>query len=522
LYFTFMSASQKLDQAGVPPGADSSPGSGGRLRAALTLGPVLLGYLIVPMAMSGTSIALPRIAADLGGSGGALQWVVTGYFLAASCLMLIAGSLGDLFGRRRIFAVGAALYSLSTAAAAFAPNVLALDAARTLSGVGAAGVMAGGGAILGSTFEGPARTRAFAMVGTMVGVGLAFGPTFAGWLVSGLGWRAMFGAFAGAGVLLVAGTLFLRESAAEHPPRFDVPGTITFVLGIIGLMYGTNQVAEEGWTSPKVLGFLGAGLLMLAVFVALERRSTHPVLDLALLGGGPFTGWLLAALTTAVGTVGVLVYLPTYLQGAGDFSAGDAGTLMLAMTFPVLAVPALTGKLVNQGVSARFLITLAITLLAGGNAWMTVLAPDSGPAQLIGPLLLIGVGNGLAAALIDAQAMEHVASDRIGMASGLLNTARGGANALVLAVFGATLISLMQSEVGGREQAGRVAAGDLDGASRAFQAQQYTDAWHIVLWTVAALCLLSCLVIHRLVGNAAANAPGHAERPAEAAAAEQG
>lgn len=187
LYFTFMSGSQKLDHAAVPSDAESPPDTEGRTRSALTLTSVLLGYLIVPMAMSGTSIALPRIAADLGGSGGTLQWVVTGYFLAASCLMLIAGSLGDLFGRRRIFAVGAVLYVVSTAAAAFAPHVLVLGAARTLSGVGAAGVMAGGGAILGSTFEGPARTRAFAMVGTSVGVGLAFGPTFAGWLVSALG-----------------------------------------------------------------------------------------------------------------------------------------------------------------------------------------------------------------------------------------------------------------------------------------------------------------------------------------------
>jgi EmrB/QacA subfamily drug resistance transporter len=512
-----MSASQKLNRAGVPLGAGSPPGPGGRVRSALTLGSVLLGYLIVPMAMSGTSIALPRIAADLGGSGGALQWVVTGYFLAASCLMLVAGSLGDLFGRRRIFAVGAVLYALSTAAAAFAPHVLVLDAARTLSGVGAAGVMAGGGAILGSTFEGPARTRAFAMVGTTVGVGLAFGPTFAGWLVSALGWRAMFGVFAGASVLLVVCTPALRESAAGHRPKVDLPGTVAFVLGIVGLMYGINQVASAGWTSPRVLGFLGAGLLMFVVFVVLERRSTHPVLELALLRGGPFTGWLLAALTTALGTVGVLVYLPTYLQGAGTFSAGDAGTLMLAMTLPVLAVPPLAGKLVNQGMSARLLITLAITLIAVGNAWMTVLAPDSRSVQLIGPLLLIGVGNGLAAALVDAQAMEHVAPERIGMASGLLNTARGGANALVLAVFGAALITLMQSEVGGRERAGRVAAGDLDGGSHAFLAEQYTHAWHVVLWTVAILCLLSGLAIHRLVGSAARNA----QRPAGATAVEQ-
>jgi EmrB/QacA subfamily drug resistance transporter len=508
LYFTYMSASQKLDQAEVPSGAEPPPPS--RLRGALTLGSVLLGYLIVPMAMSGTSVALPRIASDIGGSGGALQWVVTGYFLAASCLMLVAGSLGDLFGRRRIFAVGAALYVISTGGAALAPNVLLLDVARTLSGVGAAGVMAGGGAILGSTFTGAARTRAFAMVGTTVGAGLAFGPTFAGWLVSTLDWRAMFGAFAVAGVLMLAGTLVLRESAAAHRPKFDLPGTVTFVLGVIGLMYGTNQVASGGWTSPTVLGFLAAGLVMLTVFVVLERRTEHPVLDLALLRGGPFSGWLLAAVTTAVGTVGVLVYLPTYLQGAGGFSAGDAGTLMLAMTLPVLLLPPLAGKLVNQGVSPRLLIVSAVALIAGGNAWMTVLNPDSGALQLAGPLLLIGVGNGLSAALVDAQAMEHVVPDRIGMASGLLNTARGGVNALVLAVFGAVLITLMESDVGGREQAGRVAAGDLDEGAHAFLADQYTEAWRVVLWGVVAVCVLAGLVIHRLVGST----PRTAAKPA--------
>lgn len=350
------------------------------------------------------------------------------------------------------------------------------------------------------------------MVGTTVGVGLAFGPTFAGWLVSTVGWREMFAAFAAAGVLLVAGTLFMSESAAEQRYRFDLAGSLTFMLGIIGLMYGTNLVASSGWASPKVLGCVGAGLLLFVLFVVVERRVHTPVLDLDLLRGGPFAGWLLAALTTAVGTVGVLVYLPTYLQGAGGYSAGDAGTMMLAMTLPVLLVPPLAGRLVNQGAPPRLLIILAIGLIAGGNAWLTVLAPGSGVANLVGPLVLIGVGNGLAAALIDAQAMEHVAPDRVGMASGLLNTMRGGANALVLAIFGALLITLMESSVGGREVAGRIAAGDLGEGRTEFLTTKYTEAWHVVLWAVAALCAVSALVVHRLIGLR----PAHRDDPAPA------
>ncbi|MEU6107404.1 MFS transporter [Streptomyces albidoflavus] len=467
-------------------------------RAALTLGPVLLGCLVVPMAMSGTSAALPRIAAGLGGGGGALQWVVTGYFLAASSLMLVAGALGDRYGRRRVFAAGAALYALSAFGAALAPQLLALNVARTLSGVGAAGVMACGGAVLAGAFEGPARTRAFALVGTAVGVGLAFGPTFGGWLVTALGWRAMFAAFGAAGVLLVVGAGFMAESRAARRTPFDLPGAAAFVLGAVGLMYGTNQAATYGWSSPRVLGWFGAGLLLLALFAARQRRTAYPLLDLGLLRGGPFAGWLLAALTAAVGTAGLLVHLPAYLQGAGGLSAGDAGTVLLALTLPVLAVPPLAGRLVNAGASPRLLILLGLGLVAAGNAWLTVLAPDSGAAVLTGPLLCVGAGNGLAAALVDAQAMAHVPPGRVGMAAGLLNTVRGGANALVLAVFGAALISLMAPSAGGREVAGRVAAGDLGDGPREALAEAYTAAWHSVLWAVAGLCAAAALAVHLL------------------------
>ncbi|MEV8411084.1 MFS transporter, partial [Streptomyces niveus] len=152
-------------------------------RAATTLTVVLLGYLTLPMAMSGITVALPRIGADLDASGAALNWVVVGYFLAASSFTLVAGSLGDLFGRRRLFAVGAAVYTAGTLASAFSHHILLLDAARVLSGVGSAGVMASGGALLAATFTGAARSRAFASVGTAVGIGLAAGPTFAGTMV---------------------------------------------------------------------------------------------------------------------------------------------------------------------------------------------------------------------------------------------------------------------------------------------------------------------------------------------------
>jgi hypothetical protein len=237
--------------------------------------------------------------------------------------------------------------------------------------------------------------------------------------------------------------------------------------------------------------------VLLAGFVALERRTDHPVLDLALLRHPPFVGWLLAALALAVGTVGVLVYLPTYLQGAGGLTAQAAGAVMLAMTVPVLVVPPLAGQLVNAGVPARTLVLAALGCLAAGNAWLTVLRPDAGVALLVGPLLLAGIGNGTAVALIDAQAMGLVGPDRVGMASGLLNTMRGGANTIVLAAFGGVLATVVQAGVGDRALASRVALGDLPAGDPAL-AGHYTSAWHVALWAVAALCAGLGLLVLRL------------------------
>ncbi|MFI1258626.1 MFS transporter [Streptomyces netropsis] len=460
---------------------------------------VLLGFLTLPMSMSGTTVAIPRIGDDLHASGAALQWVVTGYFLTASSFMLVSGSLADLFGRRRIFATGAAVYTAGALGSAVASDIALLDVARTLSGVGAAGVMAGGGALLASTFQGAARTRAFAAMGTVAGVGLAIGPTLSGWLVGGLGWRVTFGLFAGIGLVMLAGAAFVTESRADRRPKVDRPGVATFISGLALLMFGITQGAQAGWGSWRVLGPVAAGLALLVVFVGVERRSDHPVLDLTLLRDRRFMGWCLAALTVPVGSSGVLVFLPTYLQGVNGVSARDAGLTMLMLTAPVLFLPAIGGRLVNRGIPARHLVGVALLLLACGNAWLTVLHPGIAPLALLGPLLCLGVGNGLVLGIIDAQAMSLVEPARVGMATGFLNTVKGGGNALVLAVIGAVLTSLVQARTGSAELAGRIAAGDLSGPGRELHAAQFTDAWHLVLWSAAALCALSALTVHTLL-----------------------
>ncbi|MEO3752260.1 MFS transporter [Streptomyces sp. B6B3] len=483
----------------------------GRLRASLTLAAVLLGFLTLPMLMTGTTVALPRIGNDLHASGAALQWVVVGYFLAAASTMLVAGSLGDIVGRRRMFVCGAGIYTAGALASACAGDIVLLDVARTVSGVGAAGVMASGGAILGATFTGAARTRAFAAMGSTAGVGIATGPSLAGWLVDSLGWRATFGVFAGVGTLILLGAVVIVETRARHRPRVDVVGALVLVAGLVLLMFGANQASGLGWGSAPVLGSGAAGAALLGAFVLVERRRAQPVLDLTLFADRRFAAWCLASVFVAAGPAGVMVFLPTYLQGVNDLSPRTVGLIMLMQAGPVLVLPQITGRLVNWGVSARTLVVLSLTLIAAGNAWLTTLHPGVGAAGLLGPLATMGIGMGLAMGTTDGQAMNQVDADRLGMAAGVLNTVRTTGSTLVTTVFGTSLISLLRARVGDGGLAARIAAGDLSGPDRAWRAAQYTEAWQIALWAVAAACLVAAVAVGLLLGRRDPGEHGAAE-----------
>ncbi|OEJ27342.1 arabinose ABC transporter permease [Streptomyces agglomeratus] len=469
-------------------------------RPQLTLLIVLLGYLTFPMSMSGTTIALPEIGRDLDASGASLQWVVTGYFLTASAFMLVAGSLGDLFGRRKVYATGAAVYTAGTLVASAAPDILVLDAARTLSGIGAAGVMAGGGAILATAFEGPARTKVFATVGTVAGIGIAVGPTVSGALVGAFGWRTAFLVFAVAGVVIVSATFLMSESRATARPHLDKAGAVTFIAALGLVMFAVTQGGQAGWASPRVLAPLLGGLALIALFVRVERRAARPMLDLALLRNRRFMGWIVGATSVAIGSTGVMIFFPTYLQGANGLTAGDAGLVMLMMTAPVFVVPQIGGRLVNRGVPPRHLLGTALLLSAAGNALLVLLLhPGAGAATLAAPLILIGVAGGLSMGLVDAQAMSMVGREQVGMASGLLNTIRAGSNSLVLAIFGAALITLVQTRVGDAALAADVAAGKLAGPRHAELAGQFTYAWQVALTLVALTLAVAAVLVHRML-----------------------
>ncbi|WP_033331461.1 MULTISPECIES: MFS transporter [Streptomyces] len=488
------------------------------------LAAVLLAVFVVPMSISGTAVALPDIGTSTHADLAPLQWVVNAFNVAFACFTLVWGSLADVIGRVKAFAAGVAVYAAASLASAVATDTLLLDAARALTGIGGAAIFSCGAAIVSTVFDGPARAKAFAMFGTVAGIGVAIGPSLAGVLVQGLGWRWVFAVHAVAlAVVLLAIPAISRAmpSDAGSGGRIDVPGSALFVLAMVLLTTAIVQGSQWGWGSTGVIGlFLGAAVA-LAVFAAVENRSAHPVLDLGLLRNRRFVGLCLVPVAASFGFVTVLTYLPSYLTAVTGRDTGAVGVLMLLLTAPVLAIPMLAAKLVTRGVSALTLIRASLVCLVVGDITLTLLSPSVTVLVLAAPMLITGAGMGLSAGLVDGQALELVDPAKAGMAAGFLNTLRLGSEAVAVAVYGSALATVLGTRITdgigaheGASQAARVAdqaaGGDLAGAARLsgatdhkdfvdFLTKAYDSAFHSVLWGLAAVGVVLVVVIATLL-----------------------
>ncbi|WBB70814.1 MFS transporter [Micromonospora sp. WMMD812] len=458
-----------------------------RNHPAVVLVAVLLSTLSLPVSLTGASVALPDIGRDLDAGLAAVQWVVNGYNATFASFMLATGALADLLGRRRVFAVGVTIFAGSGLLGAAAGDIMLLDAARALAGVGAAAAATSASALLAGTFHGRARARAFSIFGTTIGVGLAFGPSIAGLLIDTIGWRAVFAVPALAGVVVLALVPLLPESRAPEAGRIDWPGTVSFTAALLLLIFGFVQGPEFGWSDPRIVAaFVGAGVL-LALFVRVERRRADPMFDLALLASHRFLGICLAAATIVAVLVPLLVYLPSYLTTVVGLTPGAAGMTLILLTAPTLVLPLLTGVLTRL-VPAALVIVVSVAVVALGAAWATVLSPHSHPAGLAGPLLSIGVGVGLSIGLLDQLAIGSVAPSRAATGAGMINTARLASETIAIAVAGAVLASTT---------AGRLADPGFTGGLRT------------VLWVMAGLAVLAAAVTALLLrGRSATPAEG--------------
>jgi MFS family permease len=453
---------------------------------------VLLSSLSLPVTVTGASVALPAIATDLSAGLPAVQWVVNGYLATFAGFMLATGSLADTIGRRRVFVSGVAVFTACGLLSALAWHVVLLDVLRILAGVGAAAAASSAAAILASAFHGPARIRAFGMFGTALGVGLAFGPTIAGFLVDAIGWRAVFGVPAAACLLVLALAPALPESRAPGSRRVDRSGTASFTTALLLLIFGFVQGPAWGWTASLVLGAFAVSAVLFVVFLIVEHRQRQPMFDLRMLTNSRFVGISLAGATIVSVPLPLLVYLPAYFTTAAGMTLGQAGAVLVLLTGPTLVLPML-GQLITRVVSPQGVVVLAVALVGLGSAWLTVIGPGASVTTLAGPLLTIGAGFGVSTGLIDGVAIGTVESDRAGTAAGMFNTVRLAIETIAIAMVGAVLATTTD---------GRLAE------------PGFTAGMHIVLWWMAALALALALVLARVLLRPARRASATASQPA--------
>ncbi|MCT2593064.1 MFS transporter [Streptomyces sp. N2-109] len=425
---------------------------------------VLLSSLMFPLTITGASVALPGITGDLGAGLAASQWVVNSYNAAFAGFLVITGALADVHGRRRVFAGGVALFFVGGMTSAFAGDVLLLNTARGVSGAGAAAATTAGASILAATFEGAARGRAFGLLGTVLGVGTAFGPMVSGFLVDALSWRAVFAvpaAVAGLVLLLTPGLPVLPgkrgggqgqgQAQKRRGHGIDWSGAVLFALPLVLLIFILGEGPVLGFTHPGIVLAVAAIATLGALFVRVERRVSEPMFDLGLVANPRFLSYAVAAGSLMGILVPLLVYLPSYLIDVVGLGAGRAGVWLLMLTMPVVLLPTLGAALAKR-LPSVVLVAGSVAVSGVGALLLAVtLGPDSGPGELLASLVLIGTGAGLTMGVLDGLAISSVRAEQAGTAAGLFNTARLATETIALAAVGALLAACSGGELKGAE-----------------------------------------------------------------------
>ena len=396
-------------------------------RRWLILAIVGAAQLMVVLDATVVNVALPSAQRALGFSNGERQWIVTGYALAFGGLLPLGGRIGDLFGRKRAFLTGLIGFAGMSATAGFAQSFGWLVAARAAQGAFAALLAPAALAVVTTTFRDSSdRNRAFGIFGAIAGSGGAVGLVLGGVLTQYLSWRWTLYVNVLLALPTAAGLLILlSEHRATARAHLDIPGTLTASSGLAALVYGFSHAQSSGWSSSLTIACLAASALLLAVFVAIERRSPHPLLPLAVLADRNRSGSYIAVLVTGLGLFGVILLLTYYLQRLLGYSPVRAGLAFLPMVVATILTSTTTSTLLLARVGPRVLIVAGMAVTGGGMALLTRLGMRSTYASDVLPALLpIGVGVGLVATTSINAATAGIRPEDSGIASALVNTSQ--------------------------------------------------------------------------------------------------
>ncbi|MEO3974280.1 MFS transporter [Streptomyces sp. CAU 1734] len=381
--------------------------------------------------------ALPAIRDDLGGALADLEWTVSAYTLTFAVLLMLGAALGDRFGRRRLFLIGLAIFTAASAAAALAPGIGALIAARAVQGLGAAIMMPLSLTLLTAAVPAARRGAALGVLGAVSGVAVAAGPLIGGSLTEHISWQWIFWLNVPIGLLLLPlARLRLDESRAPGA-RLDIRGTLLVSGGLLGIVHALINGHADGWASPAVLGGLAAGTLLLLGFVRHGVTAPNPMLPMRLFRNRAFAGINAASLLMYLGMFGSIFLLSQFMQGVLGYSPTEAGLRMLPWTAMSLVVAPVAGHLADR-IGGRPVVAGGLALQALGLALFALtLEPGVSYAAQLPALITTGIGMALFFAPAASVLMASVRPEERGMASGANGALREVGGALGVSVLSA-------------------------------------------------------------------------------------
>jgi EmrB/QacA subfamily drug resistance transporter len=383
----------------------------------------VLGSTIAAIDSTVVGIALPAIGRDFSLSVASLQWVVSAYLLSLAGLLLVGGALGDRFGRRLVFVVGAVCFAATSLVCAVAPDAGVLITGRALQGVGAALLTPGSLAILRASFTPDDQGRAVGAWSGLGGVGTAIGPFLGGFLISAVSWRLIF-------VINLPISLLVVVMAARHVPettdphasgRIDILGAVLVSASLVGLTGGIIEAPSHGWGSFPVAGALVAGVLLLGAFLARQASAAHPLLPLAIFRSVQFTATNAVTFLVYAALSGALFLLPIELEQVSHYSPLEAGTSLLPLTAMMLAFSARSGALATR-IGPRLQMTFGPVLVGAGMVLFRLVGPSGNYlTEVLPAILVLGTGLTLTVAPLTTTALTAVAADHAGIASAVNN-----------------------------------------------------------------------------------------------------
>ncbi|MGZ6644221.1 MAG: MFS transporter [Solirubrobacteraceae bacterium] len=452
-----------------------------------TLAVVCAATAMLMLDIAVVNTALSRIAADLHTGLGGLQWIVDAYTLALATTVLTAGGLADRLGRRRVFAVGLGVFTLASIACAASTDITFLDAARAVQGIGAATMFAVSLALLAHAFPGEKeRAGALAAYGATIGGTFAIAPLVGGLLVSGLDWQWIFLINVPIGIACLWIThAKVVESRDPNARAIDWPGQTTLTAGLFLLVLALLRGNDDGWGSATILAELGVAAALIAAFLAIERRSDHPLLPLGLFRNRSFTGAQIAAFAISGSWFAIFLYITLYLQQVLGLSPIQSGATLIPGTVIMFVVAGATSQMAER-VSARAMIVVGLALVAIGQALMVVAATDSSWTILLPGEIVALIGTGMFNPSVIAIGLGSAPPEMSGLASGVNDTFRQAGIAVGVAALGALV------------PAGAALGGDP---------QAYVDGLHTALWVSAATAGVGAIAAALLIA-----APKRSER----------